>query len=89
MAATARRPAGERTSRTREEWRELVAGSFRPSDRHDTLLSLAGYLVARLRDGVLALELLQGWNLRHCRPPKSEEEIARIVVWVLEQELRP
>ena len=83
----ARKPAAETAGRTREQWRELVSGQAQPGDRHDTLVSLAGYLVVKLRDGRLALELLQGWNSRHCKPPKSEAEIAAIVAWVLEREL--
>lgn len=74
--------------RTRAEWRQLIDSDAHPNARHDSLKSIAGYLVAKLEDGRLAWELLQGWNLRHCKPPKPEREVTEIIIWTLEQELR-
>jgi hypothetical protein len=72
--------------RSRRDWCELARSDHHPSERHSSLLSLAGKLVPVV--GVEATyELLCGWNGRRCKPPKPEAEVAEIVRWVAAREL--
>jgi hypothetical protein len=67
--------------------RDEFATPVTAGDRHDRLLRLAGYLIAKDIKPSIAVELLCGWNRRYCRPPKNDErEIAAIVEYAFERE---
>jgi hypothetical protein len=68
------------------EWRKLVQGVAQ-GERNSSTARLAGYLLRRRVDAVVALELLQGWNAARCTPPLPENEVARIVDSIADKEL--
>jgi hypothetical protein len=67
-------------------WRELARGASEGA-RNDSATRLAGYLLRRGVDPIVALELLQGWNMRDS-PPLSESEIARTLDSICAKEAR-
>jgi len=79
-APTAARPSSH--------WAGIVARQYVTGcgDTHPDVLSLAGWLMSRLRNDEVVLELLLCWNARHCRPPKPAGEIGAIVEWVARRE---
>jgi hypothetical protein len=60
-------------------WRTLVAEGVAEGERNTTIASLAGHLLWHGVDPVVVLDLLLSWNARRCRPPLSEDEVARTV----------
>jgi hypothetical protein len=69
-------------------WRSLVADGADEGQRDDTLTRLTGHLLRRHVDPVVVLELLQAWNVSHCRPSLSEKDVARIVNSIAGKELK-
>lgn len=70
------------------ELSDLFADIVREGCRNDTIARLAGFLIRR-RVGVSATgALLRGWNLQHCIPPLSDDEVAAVVVSVARAHLR-
>ncbi|MBI4756535.1 MAG: primase C-terminal domain-containing protein [Betaproteobacteria bacterium] len=59
--------------------RRTGAALKRQDSRNDTLASLAGHLLWHGVDPVVALDLLLARNAFRCRPPLSEDEVARAV----------
>ena len=70
------------------EWRALIAGGVGEGQRDCTVAKLAGHLLRRFIDPVVALELLQAWNAGRCTPPLSEKDIERIVNSIAGMELK-
>jgi Bifunctional DNA primase/polymerase, N-terminal/Primase C terminal 1 (PriCT-1) len=68
--------------------REYVARDVPEGERHDTLLRIAGHLLARRVDPVLTLELVRAFNKARCEPPSPQSEVGELVVWVAHQELK-
>jgi hypothetical protein len=56
--------------------------------RDTTVARLAGLLLRRYVDPVVALELLQCWNASRCAPPLPAEDIERIVTSIAGREVR-
>jgi Bifunctional DNA primase/polymerase, N-terminal/Primase C terminal 1 (PriCT-1) len=69
------------------EWQELIKGAAEGT-RDNTITRLAGYLLCRRVDPVMALALLQSWNATSCAPPLPDEDVARIVNSIAGKELR-
>jgi hypothetical protein len=70
------------------ELSDLFADTVREGCRNDTIARLAGFLIRR-RVGVSAAgALLCGWNLQHCIPPLSDDEVATTVISVARAHLR-
>lgn len=69
------RPVGH----TRAYWRRLVAEGVGAGQRNSTVASLTGHLLWHGVDPEVALELMLAWNRQRCRPPLSDEEVARTV----------
>jgi Bifunctional DNA primase/polymerase, N-terminal/Primase C terminal 1 (PriCT-1) len=69
-------------------WRALVSDGVAEGQRNDTLTRLAGYLLRRRVDTVVAHEFLKCWNATSCRPPLDDDEVAGIVDSVAACELR-
>jgi hypothetical protein len=63
----------------RAYWRSLVQEGIAEGARNNTIASLAGHLLRHGVDATVALELLLCWNRVKCRPPLSDEEVARVV----------
>jgi hypothetical protein len=72
-----RNPARRRHSL--EHWRHLVREGVDEGERNATLASLAGHLLCRGVHPEVSLELLLGWNRLRCRPPLTDDEVARVV----------
>ncbi len=60
-------------------WRALARDGVGEGVRNTTIASLAGYLLRRGLDAAVASELLLCWNRVLCRPPLSDDEVARTV----------
>lgn len=60
-------------------WRRLVREGVAEGERNNTLASLTGHLLWRGVDPEVALELLLAWNRMRCRPPLTDDEVARVV----------
>jgi hypothetical protein len=69
-------------------WRDLVCNGVAEGARNDSLARLAGYLLRRRIDPVVALEMLTAWNATRCRPPLDEMEVASIVDSIAARELK-
>lgn len=80
MQATSREAAKERV--------QLAVSSSRiaPGDRHGALLALAGSLAASSVPPETALQLVLDANSARCDPPKSHDEVKRLVEYAYEQE---
>ena len=73
------RERGYRPGHTLAHWRRLVKEGVQEGERNSSIASLAGHLFWRGIDPKVALDLLLCWNARRCRPPLSEDEVARTV----------
>jgi hypothetical protein len=70
------------------EWRALIAEGVAEGARDCTVAKLAGYLLRRRVDPVVALEMLQIWNAARCSPPLPAADIDRIVGSIASKELK-
>ena len=70
------------------QWRDLVLGGVGEGRRNDTVTRLAGYLLRRHIDPVVALEFLAAWNAVRCQPPLDAAEVAGIVDSIAGRELK-
>jgi Bifunctional DNA primase/polymerase, N-terminal/Primase C terminal 1 (PriCT-1) len=70
------------------EWRDLVCEGVDEGQRNETVTRLAGYLLRRRVDPLVALEMLIAWNMARCRPPLGTAEITNIVDSIAARELR-
>jgi hypothetical protein len=69
-------------------WRDLIQAGANEGARNDSVARLAGYLLRRHIDPVVALEILASWNAMRCRPPLDEAEVAGIVDSIAARELK-
>jgi bifunctional DNA primase/polymerase-like protein/primase-like protein len=69
------------------QWRELVCNDVAEGQRNSSAARLAGYLLRRFIDPIVALELVQSWNATRCSPPLPPEEIIAIVNSICGREL--
>jgi hypothetical protein len=69
-------------------WRDLVSAGATEGSRNDSLARLAGHLLRRHVDPVVAFELLTAWNATRCHPPLEAAEIATIVDSIAGRELK-
>ena len=70
------------------QWRALVVDGVDEGQRDTSATRLAGYLLRRRIDPVVAHELLQIWNEARCRPPLSPDDITRVVDSIASKELK-
>ena len=68
-------------------WRDLVASGADEGCRDVTITKLAGHLI-RYLDPIVAHDLLQSWNLTHCRPPLPAVDVRRICDSISKRELQ-
>jgi hypothetical protein len=73
----------ERRGHTLEHWRDLVKQGVLEGARNDSIASLTGHLLWHGVDANVAQELLLCWNRVRCRPPLSDDEVARTVESIL------
>ncbi len=60
-------------------WQTLIREGVDEGQRNSTIASLAGHLLWHGVDPLVVLDLLLCWNVRRCRPPLSDDEVARTV----------
>jgi hypothetical protein len=60
-------------------WRGLVKAGVAEGERNSTVASFAGHLLWHGVDPEVVLDLLLCWNATRCRPPLSDDEVARTV----------
>jgi len=60
-----------------ENWRKLVANGVGEGARNDAIARLAGLLLRRHIDTLVALDLVRCWNFARCRPPLDDAEVMR------------
>jgi hypothetical protein len=70
------------------EWRDLIRGGVSDGVRNDTFTRLAGYLLRRHVDPLVALELLTVWNAARCTPPLEDDELGGILDSIAGRELK-
>ena len=70
------------------EWRDLVLCGVGEGQRNYSVTRLAGYLLRRHVDPLVALEFLTAWNATRCLPPLDTAEVARIVDSIAGRELK-
>lgn len=70
---------GERLGHSLDYWRQLLQQGVAEGERNNTIASLTGHLLWHGVDPDVAQELLLCWNRIRCRPPLSDEEVARTV----------
>jgi hypothetical protein len=68
-----------RARRSLAAWRSLVHDGVAEGERNTTVASLTGHLLWHGVDAEVALELMLAWNRLRCRPPLSDDEVARVV----------
>jgi hypothetical protein len=88
LARITERTNGNGQATPPSEWRALVTNGVGEGSRDCTVTRLAGYLMCRLVDPIVTLELLQAWNYARCSPPLPEADIERIVGSIAGAELR-
>jgi hypothetical protein len=70
------------------EWRELLRDGVGEGQRNQTLTRLAGYLLRRHVDPLVALELLTAWNEVRCQPPLDVAELGAVIDSIAGRELK-
>jgi hypothetical protein len=70
---------GERARHPLAHWRRLVRDGVHEGERNSSVASLAGHLLWHGVDAKVTLDLLLCWNATRCRPPLSDDEVARTV----------
>jgi hypothetical protein len=69
-------------------WRELAGTGVDEGKRNTSLARLAGYLLRRHVDVMVAMEMLRCWNAARCRPPLSDDEVVAVINSISGRELR-
>jgi hypothetical protein len=81
-------PAGKPRAELPENWRRLVANGVGEGARNEAIARLAGHLLRRRIDPLVALDLVRTWNAVRCRPPLEDAEVCRTVDSIAAAELR-
>jgi Bifunctional DNA primase/polymerase, N-terminal len=75
--------------RGRDEWGELMGETVTHVDgRHPRLMEIGAYLMAKLDSAAQTHALLLAWNEKCCEPPKPENEVTSIVLWLADREAK-
>lgn len=78
-------PEGERRpARPMSHWAQIVTRTYVTGcgETHPDVLSLAGWLMEKLRSREVVLELLLPWSREHHKPPKPAREIEAILAYI-------
>jgi hypothetical protein len=68
-------------------WRKLVEG-VEAGSRNDAITRLAGLLLRRLPDPLVAAQLVLAFNDARCRPPLPAEEVQRTLDSIAAREMK-
>lgn len=88
LVALCRSPSNKKAMTPAAGWRQLVKDGVGDGCRNASIARLAGHLLRRHIDPVVALELLTVWDAVRCRPPLGEAEVRDIVISITECEMR-
>jgi Bifunctional DNA primase/polymerase, N-terminal/Primase C terminal 1 (PriCT-1) len=69
-------------------WRALVCNGVSEGARNQNIARLAGHLLRRYVDPIVALEMLTAWNAMRFRPPLSDAEVQHIVNSISGREIK-
>lgn len=69
-------------------WRDRVSQQVREGQRNQAVARLAGHLLRRYVDPLVAHDLVQAWNKAQCVPPLDPGEVTRTVASISRSELR-
>jgi Bifunctional DNA primase/polymerase, N-terminal len=81
------RREGEREPTCPEEWRSFIGETFDGSHRAPAIARLAGHLMRRYVDPLVAVQLCAAFNATRCVEPLADEEVARICDDIAAREL--
>jgi hypothetical protein len=87
LCARARKPPATAPAMP-EAWRNLVAEGVAEGRRNDAIARLAGHLLRKQVDPLVALDLTRSWNAARCRPPLPDREVVRTVNSICARELQ-
>jgi hypothetical protein len=79
---------GPKPGRSSGDWAEIIAAGADIGERHEAIWRLAGYLLRREIDPVVALELVQAFNLARVRPPYDEANVKRLFDGIVRREIK-
>jgi hypothetical protein len=73
--------AEAKAPRPPEFWADLVTSDVPEGKRNATIAQLAGHLLSRVygHDPYFAMEIVQMFNAKHCKPPLDDDEVAAVV----------
>jgi hypothetical protein len=71
-----------------EEWHKLIVDGVDEGARNDAMAKIAGHLLRRGVNGIVAYELLQAWNMMNCRPPLEPEEVNTVFTSIAGREAK-
>lgn len=80
--------AGPKAAQPADDWRRLAIEGASEGDRNSSVAKLAGHLLRKYVDPIVARELVSCWNLVRCSPPLEEDEVVKTVNSVAAKELR-
>ena len=76
------------SARAVSEWRHIAMHGVEAGQRNMCVAQLAGHLLRRGIDPIVALYLIAAWNQVHNRPPLPQDELIRTVNAIAGRELR-
>jgi len=80
--------AADKIAKPSSEWQRLACTDAPEGERNDRLAKIVGHLLRRHVNPYLAAELVQSWNLAHCKPPLPDAEVSQICDSVAALELK-
>jgi hypothetical protein len=88
FAADADTGDGRKPARPAGDWARLIRDGVDSGERHERIWQLAGYLLRREIDPVVALEIVQAFNLARVRPPYDEANVKRLFDGIVRREVK-
>jgi Bifunctional DNA primase/polymerase, N-terminal/Primase C terminal 1 (PriCT-1) len=80
--------AGNGNATPPEEWQSIALAGVDEGQRNQTIAKIAGLLLRRLPDPILAAELVACFNAVKCRPPLDPAELKRTIDSIAAKEMR-
>jgi hypothetical protein len=77
---------GEAPATPPEAWRTFICDTYEGSQRASAIARLAGLLLRRFVDPLVALDLTRMFNALRCAPPLDDGEVVRIVTDITKRE---
>jgi hypothetical protein len=77
---------GEAPATSPEAWRTFINDTYEGSQRASAIARLAGLLLRKYVDPLVALDLVRLFSAAHCTPPLDDEAVVRIVTDITKRE---